>query len=152
MSSFLLFQQCTVCLVHLIWMILEMGGRWPYSRCFVGCYFQNLFNIACCIFEQLLSSFFSILFVSFHIVQPYNKMDSTTAREKLCFILSNRSDFHMTDRQSITVHAFASRVLMSLSYWDSSFWGRWTCPQVSEKYILKNWPRCWYVASSICSI
>ena len=46
MSSFLLFQQCPACLVRLIWMVLEMGVRWPCSCCFVECCFQNLFNIA----------------------------------------------------------------------------------------------------------
>ena len=33
MSSFLFLQQCPACLVRLSWMLLEMGGRWPYS-CF----------------------------------------------------------------------------------------------------------------------
>ena len=32
-----------------------------------------------------------------------------------CFILSVRSDFHMSDGQLIAVHTFASRVLMSVS-------------------------------------
>ena len=31
------------------------------------------------------------------------------------FILSDRSDFHKTERLSIAVHAFASHVLMSFS-------------------------------------
>ena len=35
--------------------------------------------------------------------------------EKMRFILSVRSDFHMTDSLSIAVHAFASHVLMSVS-------------------------------------
>ena len=45
MSSFLLFQQCPECFVHLIWMVFVMGGRWPYSCCFVGCCLMGLFNI-----------------------------------------------------------------------------------------------------------
>ena len=57
MSSTLLLP---VCLVRLIWMILEMGGRLPYSSYFVRCFFKDLFNIARNILEQLLSSFFSI--------------------------------------------------------------------------------------------
>ena len=44
MSLSLLLQQCLTCLVHLIWMVFEMGGWWPYSCCFVGCCFQDLFN------------------------------------------------------------------------------------------------------------
>ena len=46
MSSSLLLQQCPTCLVRLTWIVFVMGGRWPYSWCFVGCCLQNLFNIA----------------------------------------------------------------------------------------------------------
>ena len=46
MSSFLLLQQCPACLVHLTLIVFVMGGRWPYSYCFVGCYIQDLFYIA----------------------------------------------------------------------------------------------------------
>ena len=46
MSSSLLLQQCPACLVRLTWIVFVMGGRWPYSWCFVGCCFQDLFNIA----------------------------------------------------------------------------------------------------------
>ena len=41
-------------------LVLEVGGRWPYSRCCVGCCFQDLFNIAHSILVQFPSSFFSI--------------------------------------------------------------------------------------------
>ena len=37
MSSPLLHQQCTACLVRLILMVLMMGVRWHYSCCFVVC-------------------------------------------------------------------------------------------------------------------
>ena len=46
MSSSLPFQQCPACLVRLTWIVFVMGGRWPYSCCFVGCCLQDLFNIA----------------------------------------------------------------------------------------------------------
>ena len=42
----LLLQQCPTCLVRLIWIVFEMCSSWPYSCCFVGCCFQELFNIA----------------------------------------------------------------------------------------------------------
>ena len=42
MSSSLLLQQCPACLVRLTWIVFLMGGRWPYSWCFVGCYCQDL--------------------------------------------------------------------------------------------------------------
>ena len=44
MSSSLLLQQCAVCLVRLTWIVFVMGGRWPYSWCFVGCCRQELSN------------------------------------------------------------------------------------------------------------
>ena len=46
MSSSLLLQHCPACLVRLTWIVFVMGGRWPYSWCFVGCCRQDLFNIA----------------------------------------------------------------------------------------------------------
>ena len=49
MSSSLFLQQWLACLVRVTWIVFVMGGRWPYSWCFVGCCFQDLFNIACSI-------------------------------------------------------------------------------------------------------
>ena len=46
MSSSLLLQQCPACLVCLTWIVFMVGGRWPYSWCFVGCCLQDLYNIA----------------------------------------------------------------------------------------------------------
>ena len=37
------------------------------------------------------------------------------ALEKLCFILSDKSDFHMTDSLPMAIHAFGSSVLMIFS-------------------------------------
>ena len=48
-------------------------------------------------------------------MHPYNSIGTTTAWKKLRFILSVSTDFHMTDKLSILVNAFASRVLMSVS-------------------------------------
>ena len=47
-------------------------------------------------------------------MNPYSIIDTTTACKKLRFILLVRSDFNMTNSLSI-VHAFTSRVLMSVS-------------------------------------
>ena len=46
MSSSWLLLQCPACLVRLTWIVFVMGGRWPYSWCFVACCRQDLFNIA----------------------------------------------------------------------------------------------------------
>ena len=43
MGSSLLLQLCPVCLFHLTWIVFVMGGRWPYSWCFVGCSRQDLY-------------------------------------------------------------------------------------------------------------
>ena len=42
----LLLQQCHACLVRLTLIVFVMGGRWPYSCCFVRCCLQDLFKIA----------------------------------------------------------------------------------------------------------
>ena len=58
-SSSLRLQQCPACLVRVTWIVFVMGGRWPYSCCFVGCCFKDLLNIARSIIVLLPSSFFS---------------------------------------------------------------------------------------------
>ena len=96
-------------------MVLEMGGKWPYSCCFVQCCFQDLLNIARSILVQFLSSFFSMHLISNHVVHQYSRIDTPTTWKKLCFILSDRSDFHMIDNLSIAVIAFTRCILMSFS-------------------------------------
>ena len=115
MSLSLLLQQGSACLVRRIWMVFEMGGTWPYSFCFVRCWFLDLFNTAHSIRVRLPSSLFSIRLFSVHVVHSYSSMDTTTAWKKLRFILSDRSDLHVTDSLSIAVYAVTSRVLMSFS-------------------------------------
>ena len=95
--------------------VFVMGGKWPYSCCFVECCLQDLFNIAHSILVLLPSSFFFKRLVSIHVVNPYSSIDTTAAWKKLRFILSVRSDFNKTDSLSIAVHAFASHVLTSVS-------------------------------------
>ena len=46
MSLSLLLQQCPTCLVRLTLIVFVMGGKWPYSSCFLGCCLHDLFNIA----------------------------------------------------------------------------------------------------------
>ena len=45
MSLSLLLQPCPACLVRLTWIVFVMGGRWPYSWCFVRCCLQDLFKL-----------------------------------------------------------------------------------------------------------
>ena len=102
----MLLQQCSACLVCLIWMVLEMGDRMPCSWFFVGCCFQDLFNIA----RRILVQFASSVLVE----QPLRRIDIILFG-KITFYLSDRSDFHMIDIISIAVYAFAWRILMSFS-------------------------------------
>ena len=48
-------------------------------------------------------------------LHPYISMDMSAAWKKLRFILSDRSDFHMTNNLSIVVYAFTSRALILFS-------------------------------------
>ena len=97
MNSSLLLQQCPACLVRHIWIVLEMGVRWPYCCCFVGCCFRDLFNIVRSILVQFPASFFSLCFVSVHIVNLSSDINRATAWKKSRFILSGRSDFRIID-------------------------------------------------------
>ena len=111
MSSSLLLQQSPACLVHLTWIVFVMGGRWL----FCGVLLPGLVQIAHSILVYLPSSFFSLHLVSVHVVHPYSSIDTTIAWKKLHFILLVRSNFCMTNRLLIAVHAFASHVLMAFS-------------------------------------
>ena len=106
MNTSLLLQQCPACLAHLIWMVLEMGGWWLYSHCFVGCYFQELFNNAHNSLVQFPSNFFSKHLVSIRGVHPYNRIDTTTAWKSSNFIQSDRANFYMIDNQLTVHHVF----------------------------------------------
>ena len=91
------FSSSVPCLVYLIWMVSEIGVRWPYSCYFMRCCFQDLFNIACSILVQFPFSFFSIRFFTIRffrfVMQPYSRIDTTVTWKKLHLILSDRSNF-----------------------------------------------------------
>ena len=115
MSSSWLLQQCPTSLIHLIWMVLKIGSRWPYKYCFVGCCFQDLFNITHSILVQFQSSLFSIHFISVHVVHPYSRLGTAALWKKSCFILFDRLDFLMIDNLSTRLHAFPRSILISHS-------------------------------------
>ena len=85
-SSSLFLHQCLTLLV-LMWMDFEIGCKWLYRCCFIGCCFQDLFNIVCTILLQFLSRFFSICFVTVHIVHPYSRIDTIAPWKKLAFYM-----------------------------------------------------------------
>ena len=92
-SFSVLLQQCSTCLVRLTWIVLEMGGKWPYSSLFMGCCFQCLFKIVQHILLWFPSSFFSIRLVSVHFVHPFSRIDTTAGWKKSRFISWDRLDF-----------------------------------------------------------
>ena len=51
-SSSLFLQKC---ITGLIWIVLKIGGKWPHSCCFVGCFFQDLFKTVHIILKWLQS-------------------------------------------------------------------------------------------------
>ena len=104
MSSSLLLQQCSACLFRLIWMVFEIGYRYPYSFFFVGCCFQDFLNIALNILLQFAFSFLSKHLVI--VMHPYIRTDTTAAWKILRFILLNKFDFYMINNLSIADHAF----------------------------------------------
>ena len=110
MISFLPLQQCSAYIVHLTWIVLEIGDRGPYNCCFMKSYFQDLLNTACNILLRLPSTLFHICFISIHVVHPYSRIDTTAIWKKSGFVLSD-----WLDNQSIAVLTFARHILMSFS-------------------------------------
>ena len=90
------------------------GGKWLYSCLMEDC-FQDMINITCSILLPFPSSFFSISFVCLHGLYPYCSLGTTTDWKIYCFILSDRSDFHMINNLSIAIHDFARWISTSLS-------------------------------------
>ena len=114
MSSSLLLKQCLTLLVRLTWIVLwwVVSGRtavdlWSAAS-MTGWIWLAAFLCSC---RQV----FHHRFFSVHTVHPYSSINTTAVRKKLRFIWSVSSCFHMTGRLSIAVHAFASRMLMSVS-------------------------------------
>ena len=84
-----------------MWMVLEMGGWWPYSCWFIRRCFQSGF---------FSSSFFSVRLVRVHVVLPYSRID-----------ISDKSDFHMIDNLSITVQWFFCEFFFQSGQWDREY-------------------------------
>ena len=61
-----------------------------------------------CIVPILL--FFAKRFIRVPVVQPYNSLDTATARKSSRFIQSERTDFQIIDNLSIAVYPFAKHI------------------------------------------
>ena len=83
--------------LYVFFILLGWLWRWEVSShtysCFVGFCFEDFFKISCCILVSFSSSFFSVHFVSVHVVQPYRSINTASVWKKSCLVLSDRSDF-----------------------------------------------------------
>ena len=78
-------------LVRVTWIVCELGGKWPYSCCFVGgCCVQNLFKIAQNNFVLFPCSFFSEHFVRVQMVKTLKK--KTDLKKQVINIWTNERD------------------------------------------------------------
>ena len=111
MSSFLFPPQSLACIAL---MVCEMGCKWSYNCYFLVYCFKNVFKTACSIFVKFSSIFFPKRFVKVQIVQPYSRTDTAIAMKNSCFILSEKSYFHMVFHLSIVIHTYPMRILTSL--------------------------------------
>ena len=139
MSSSLLLRLCPACLVRLIWIVLEMRGKWPYRCCFLGCCFQDLFNIARSILVQFPSSFFSIRFNSSSMWCIRTVVFTQPLLER------NTVLFYQIDQTSIWSITYQYQSTPSLGvYWHHFKYmrhccrGTWICLLISENHHLEG--------------
>ena len=91
---------------HLINMVSEMGGKWPYSHCFVESCLKQ--------YATSLCGSHLVLFQGISWKWCSHIADIATAWKNSHFILSERLDFHMVINPSIAVHALYICILVSL--------------------------------------
>ena len=115
MTSSLFLQRCLSYLVCLTWIVCKTEGRWPYSYCFAKCCFQSLFNTVRRILVYLPSSFFTMHFLSAHVLHPYSNMGTAWAWKNSRFILLDKVDFDVNDNLLIVFHGFVRCMLTSHS-------------------------------------
>ena len=82
-------------LAHLIWIVLEIGCRWPYSCCFVGCCSLGFVQYQLVAFSvQFSSSFYCVCFITIIILSCHPARISLTplsATLPISFIASGSS-------------------------------------------------------------
>ena len=132
MSSSLLLQQCPACLVRLTWIVFVMGGRWPYSWCFVECCRQDcLILLATFLRSCRLASSPAVLLASKWCIHTAVSTRLLLGRNCVSFYRSG-----LISMWPIAVHAFISRVSMSFRLMRHCFLVRWICQPVSERFRL----------------
>ena len=96
-------------------MICEIGGKWLYISCFVGCRVQNFFETARSILACLPSNFFSTISLRVNLVHLYGSTETVTVLKETRFILTEKSDFYIIDYLSIAIRAFVRLILKMIS-------------------------------------
>ena len=76
------------------YLVCGIGGNWRYSYCFVGSAARIRLKLHVAFLCTSHLAFFSIHFVSVHVVHPYSSTDTDAARKKSSFISLKRLDFH----------------------------------------------------------
>ena len=116
MSLTLILQQCPTCLVHLTWMVFEMGSKCPYCCYFLGCCFQDFIIVVCSILV-LFPSYFSpcVLLGSMWYIHPYCSINTATIGKTFCFIVLEKANLQMINNLLLTVNDFARGMVTSLS-------------------------------------
>ena len=119
MSSSLLLYSSAHVSHSFLFVRFEAGGR--------------TFAVLCDAASRICSRFFSMRFISVHVVYLYNGMGTATARKKSRYVSLDKLDFHIIDSRSLTFHVFARCMLRSFSVddillqryanWSANFWG-----------------------------
>ena len=86
MSSSLILQQCPACLFRLTWIVFVMGGRWPYSWCYIA----KVINKRRILFSYAVSSSSSCRAASTDIPDPLSPLLPIVHRLRQVFRTTSR--------------------------------------------------------------
>ena len=91
-GSSLLLQKCPACLVRLIWMVLEIESKWPYTYSFVGCCFWGFRKITRTLTQTMCPKCVALCMVYIYVY-------IWIALSKICIESSKKIYFSVTLRQ-----------------------------------------------------
>ena len=98
-------------LAHFTYIVVEIGGKWLYSCCFVGMLLPGFAKNRSR--RVLPINLFSMCFIWVQVVQPYYSTNTHLVR--ILILFHQWSNFPMVDNLSIVVHALPMHILTSLS-------------------------------------
>ena len=104
--------------LHVLFVLLGWFVRWEVGGCTASVLWGVDFRICSrqhiAFLRSSPFSFFSMCFVSVHVIHPYSSMNLDIAWKK-CFILSDKSEFHMINNLSRAYYTFTRCILTSFS-------------------------------------